>query len=190
MDGREWNWYLLSALVSILCQGVRKLWWGHQSNTPLHAMCGSFKLWWVNRKWGREADARCNLLVAFAHTRYGDATTSIHTVSENPGVISLQPFNQLLERTLLRRLNLDSPERYLGLHITMNGTWSYEFQLRKEQIKKLLCRVSESEMTRHDAYMIYLARYKPSLVYPLHHTTLTHSQCNSRIPNVIHPFPM
>jgi hypothetical protein len=115
----------------------------------------------------------------FSHSRYGDAITKMHTSLENPGSISLQPFNQQLPRALLRRLNPDTPERYLGLHITMEGTWSFELQKRKDQFIELASRVSDSKMTRYDAHLIYQIRYRPALAYPLHHTYFTHPQCDA-----------
>ena len=113
----------------------------------------------------------------FLHSRYSDAITSIHTKTKS--TITLQPFNQQLPRTFLRRLNPDTPELYLSLHITMEGTWSFELQKRKYQVQELACRVSDSAMTRYDAFLIYQVRYKPALSYPLHHTIITHPHCNA-----------
>lgn len=75
--------------------------------------------------------------------------------------------------------NLDSPENYLGLNKTMEGTWSFQLQKQKDQMQELACRASDSAMTRYNASLIYQVWYKPALSYPLYHKHFTHPQCNA-----------
>jgi hypothetical protein len=115
----------------------------------------------------------------FTPTRYGEASVKLFMIDESPGQIELQPFNQAELLTILRRLGPESAERYLGLHLNVNCTWTFEFHKRKDQMDKMARRIIDAAMKRHISYLIFQINYKPALSYPLHHTLFTDQQCDS-----------
>ena len=114
----------------------------------------------------------------FTPTRFGNNNVSMHTATTNPGEISLQPLNQRQLPKTLKRLDPLTPEKYLGVHINMEGTWKSEFGRRKTQFKEIAQKIRTAKMTRLDAYLIYQVRYKKALTYFLHHTHLSTTQCD------------
>jgi len=72
----------------------------------------------------------------FTPTRYGDALVSLFSGADNPGEIHLQPFIQTLPLTTVRRLDPDTAERYLGLHLTLNCKWTYELKKGNSNLAK------------------------------------------------------
>jgi len=114
----------------------------------------------------------------FTPTKFGNNHVLMHTTETNPGETSLQPFNQRKLPTTLKRLEPLTPEKYLGVHINMEGTWTFEHGRRKTQFKEIAQNISTAKMTRIEAYLIYQVRYKKALTYFLHHTHLSTTQCN------------
>jgi hypothetical protein len=116
------------------------------------------------------------LQYSFTHSKQGDIAT-LKNKRDNPGDIYLQPFNQNLCPTKLKRLDHDTPEQYLGVFINMRGTWEKEHDERKTRHIELAETIKSSSITRHQAYMIHSIQYRPAISYILHHTRFTTAQC-------------
>ena len=104
---------------------------------------------------GDLARSKCSfgaLTYNYTPTRYGDASVTLFSGAGNPGKIELQSFCQSEPLTTLRRLDPDTAERYLGLHLTLNCTWKFEFKKRNTQFGEMAQRIDDSAMTRLDAY--------------------------------------
>ena len=71
----------------------------------------------------------------------------------------------------LHRLEPDQGERYLGVRMTIEGSWKDEFNYRLAKQKKLAAiRISEIPTSRAQAFMIHQVQYCPSIKYALQHT--------------------
>ena len=114
---------------------------------------------------------------AFRYHPKGDRA-QLKTIVDNPGEIRLQPYNQSLQPVALKRLEIDQGDRYLGVRISMNGTWTDEYKYRLHKHKILGDTISTSSISRHQAYMIHSVQYKPAIKYALQHTRFAPSQCH------------
>ncbi|GFH56997.1 hypothetical protein CTEN210_13473 [Chaetoceros tenuissimus] len=101
------------------------------------------------------------------------------SINENETQIELQPNNQLLQKEVLKRLEPNDGEKYLGVRNALSGSNNDEFKARKSQVEEMAGRVSMSHITRQQAYMIHSIQYKPAITYPLQHTTFTTKQCKA-----------
>ena len=74
-----------------------------------------------------------------------------------------QLYNQSLLPVALKRLEIDQGDRYLGVRIAMNGTWTDEYKYRLHKHKVLGDTISSSSISRHQVYMIHSVQYKPAI---------------------------
>ena len=75
---------------------------------------------------------------------------------ENPGNLQLQPYIQALPAVPLKRLDINTGERYLGVRITLEGSWKDEYTHRRLKEHTTLANIiSTSSISRQQAYMIH-----------------------------------
>ncbi|GFH57254.1 hypothetical protein CTEN210_13730 [Chaetoceros tenuissimus] len=76
------------------------------------------------------------------------------SINENETQIELQPNNQLLQKEVLKRLEPNDGEKYLGVRNALSGSNSDEFKARKLQVEEMAGRVSMSH-TYHKTTSIH-----------------------------------
>ena len=96
-----------------------------------------------------------------------------------------KPGNQRNLSTTLNRLEPNTPEKHLGVHINMEGTWKFEHSRRTTQFKEVAQKISVAKMTRIDAYLIYQVIQKSLDIFPPPYTLDGHTM--RRNPATLHP---
>ena len=89
--------------------------------------------------------------------------------------MQLQPYIQALPTVPLKRLDINTGERYLGVRITLEGSWKDEYTHRLKEQHTMLANIitTSSMILRQQAYMIRSIHYKPGINYALQHTQFT-----------------
>ncbi|GFH56253.1 hypothetical protein CTEN210_12729 [Chaetoceros tenuissimus] len=108
----------------------------------------------------------------------GKSKVMLKPIEEEPGDISLQPSDQEAARINICRIEPYEGERYLGARAAGNGNWRDEYKHRVKQMKSMASKVHTCTLDRNDSHLLYSTRYKPTISYPLHHTTFTDKECD------------
>jgi len=74
------------------------------------------------------------------------------------------------------KLNPTTANRYLRVQMTMNGNWSKELKILKEQNDKFIQLLIHSHFSRTEARTIYQQCYLPTVTYPLPATNMPLAQ--------------
>ena len=88
----------------------------------------------------------------------------------------------------LTRLETWEAERVLGIRLPMDGTMNTEYNYRNKQMDTLSHSLYHGPFTPKDAYMIYNARYKAMIKYPLPITQFTTQQLDNIQKNSFTPY--
>ena len=97
----------------------------------------------------------------------GDHTSTITVVKSPTSQVSL------------RKVDPTTAERQLGFRLTMEGSWTDEFEFRLDQITNLSKKIYSAQLSQLEAWMAYTFYVKSTLYYALPLTVFTHDQCNS-----------
>ena len=145
-------------------------------------MTRKLQLWQnlLNASGGDLAIDKCVIVFLLYKTIFdkGKSKVILKSTYEEPGNISLQPFDQEATRINIRRIEPSDGERYLGVRATGDGNWRDEYKYRVKQMKSMASKVHNCTLDRNGAHLLYSTRYKPTICYPLHHTTFTDNECD------------
>ena len=116
---------------------------------------------------------KCNTSVfipKFTTHNFGECLVTWKTMDEFPGHCYVQPFNEFLPLTKIKRIEPIDADKLLGLKMAMNGLFLHEYKRRKEEIDTLAATLAQMPFTRIEAFVLYASQYLPIIWYFLHHT--------------------
>jgi len=103
-------------------------------------------------------------------------------MDEFPGHCYVQPFNEFLPLTKIKRIEPSDADKLLGLKMAINGLFIHEYKRRKEEIDTLATTLAQMPFTRIEAFVLYASRYLPIIWYFLYQTCFsTHDARNIEI---------
>jgi hypothetical protein len=134
----------------------------------------------LNASGGDLAIDKCVIVFLLYKTicQKGKSMVVLKSVDEETGDISLQPFDQEADRINIRRITTEEGERYLGVQAAGDGNWRDEYSFRLKQMKGMASKITHSSLDRNSTYTLYSTTYKPTICYPLHHTTFSNNECD------------
>ena len=100
----------------------------------------------------------------------------LKTVEQLPGSCVLQGTDG--KPVTIKKVQPTDGHRLLGVRLAADGNFKDEFIYRREQAETIAGRLTNSNATSQDAYMIYAFRYCPALFYCLRLTYFTKKECD------------
>ena len=115
----------------------------------------------------------------FSLMKWNHSTHKLHTKETLPGDLTI-------DGVKLKRIEVDTADRQLGIRVAMDGQFKDEYAYRLERANQLGNRVLNSNLTYIGAQMAYSIYYKPMIEYPLSITTFSDQECDDIHSKFVH----
>ena len=111
----------------------------------------------LNASGGDLAIDKCVIVFLLYKTIFdkGKSKVILKSTYEEPGNISLQPFDQEATGINIRRIEPSNGERYLRVRATGDGNWRDEYKYRVKQMKSMASKIHNCTLDRNGAHLLY-----------------------------------